>query len=252
MEALFTTAGIISLITLTLLEIVLGIDNIIFISIVSGKLPAEQQDKARTVGILMALIVRIGLLFSISWLVGLEDSLVTVPYLDLLGVDGALSGRDLILLGGGLFLIAKTTTEIHHHVEGEDEEEMKVKKVKSFWSGVLQIVLIDIVFSFDSILTAVGLVKELPIMIAAVVISLCVMLFFAKKIADFVDNNPTIKMLALSFLVMIGFLLVIEAFGVHVPKGYVYFAMAFAFGVELLNIRSRKKNPKLKEEEVNS
>ncbi|KXX71491.1 TerC family protein [Flammeovirga sp. SJP92] len=252
MEALFTTAGLISLITLTLLEIVLGIDNIIFISIVSGKLPQEQQDKARSLGIMMALVVRIGLLFSISWLVGLEDPLITIPFLDLVGVDGALSGRDLILLGGGLFLIAKTTSEIHAHVEGEDEEEMQVKKVKSFWSGVVQIVLIDIVFSFDSILTAVGLVKELPIMIAAVIISLGVMLFFSKKIANFVDTNPTIKMLALSFLVMIGFLLVIEAFGVHVPKGYVYFAMAFAFGVELLNIRSRKKNPKVSNSEEES
>ncbi|WP_281616042.1 TerC family protein [Flammeovirga sp. SubArs3] len=243
MESLFTTAGLISLVTLTLLEIVLGIDNVIFISIVSSKLPKEQQDKARNLGIILALFVRIALLFSISWLVGLEDPLFTIPFVEHLDVDGALSGRDLILLCGGLFLIAKTTSEIHNNVEGDPEEEMQVKRVKSLWSGVLQIVMIDIVFSFDSILTAVGLVKEIEIMITAVVISLGIMLFFSKKIAQFVDSNPTIKMLALSFLVMIGFLLVIEAFGVHVPKGYVYFAMAFAFIVELLNIRSRKKNP---------
>lgn len=241
MEELFTSAGIISVITLTVLEIILGIDNIIFISIVSNKLPEHQQDKARSIGILLALVVRIGLLYGITWIIGLQEPFFTIPFLESIHVDPEFSGRDLILLGGGLFLMGKSTAEIHDKLEGEEEELPKSKKVKKVSSAVLQIVLIDIVFSFDSILTAVGLVKNVIIMIVAVIIALSVMLAFAKRISGFVDKHPTIKMLALSFLVLIGFLLVVEGFGQHVPKGYVYFAMAFSFIVEMLNLRSRKR-----------
>ncbi len=244
MEELFTSAGIISIITLSVLEIILGIDNIIFISIVSSKLPKEQQDKARNIGILLALLVRIGLLFGITWIIGLQEPIFTLSFLEAIHIDPDFSGRDLILLGGGLFLMGKSTAEIHDKLEGYEEGAPKSKKVKKLSGAILQIVLIDIVFSFDSILTAVGLVKNVLIMIIAVVIALCVMLIFAKRIATFVDQHPTIKMLALSFLVLIGFLLVVESFGQHVPKGYVYFAMAFSFTVELLNMRLRKKTIK--------
>ncbi len=240
-QELLTSAGLVSLLTLSLMEIILGIDNVIFISIVSSKLPTHQQDKARTIGILLALFVRIALLFGITWIIGLKEPLFTLGFLEMLHVDPEFSGRDIILLLGGLFLIGKTTSEIHHKLQGEADglsNEVKVKP--SLMHGIIQIVLIDIVFSFDSILTAVGLVQNVVIMIIAVIISLGVMLIFAKKISDFVNNNPTIKMLALSFLVLIGFLLVVEAFGEHVPKGYVYFAMTFSFVVELLNMRSRK------------
>lgn len=251
MEVLLTSEGLISLFTLTLLEIILGIDNIIFISIISSKLPADQQGRARSIGILVALGVRIALLFGITWVIGLKEPIFSLPFLSYIGLDPDLSGRDLILLGGGLFLIGKTTTEIHDKLEGHEEKDRKIIRV-SIVKAIIQIVLIDIVFSFDSILTAVGLVKEVSIMIVAVVISLTVMLIFAKSISDFVDRHPTIKMLALSFLVLIGFLLVVEAFDVHVPKGYVYFAMAFSFIVEMLNMRLRKSSlaQQIKDEEV--
>ena len=230
----------ISLLTLTLMEIVLGIDNIIFISIVAGKLPVEQQGKARTIGLMLALIFRVILLLFISYIVGMKDPLFT---LDLpFGFDDfAVTGRDLILLGGGLFLIAKSTTEIHGKLEGEEEDHTVKKVVTSLGKVIFQIILIDIVFSFDSILTAVGLVDHVTIMIIAVVISMGVMLAFSKAISDFVNNRPTIKMLALAFLIMIGFMLVLEALHQHVPKGYIYFAMAFSLSVELLNQRLRKK-----------
>jgi predicted tellurium resistance membrane protein TerC len=238
-QALFTTEAIISLLTLSLLEIVLGIDNIIFISIISDRLPKEQQKKARTIGILLALIVRIGLLFGISWIVSLKEPLF---YAFKMGF----SGRDIILFLGGLFLLGKSTTEIHHKLEG-DEESSAAGKATSMRSAIIQIILLDIVFSFDSILTAVGLVDEVLIMIIAVIIALGVMLAFASAIANFVNNHPSIKMLALSFLIMIGLLLVAEAFHAHVPKGYVYFAMAFSLMVELLNLKlDKKKNNSVK------
>lgn len=235
-QELFTTEAIVSLLTLTLLEIVLGIDNIIFISIVSDKLPKDQQGKARSLGILIALLARVGLLFGITWIVSLKEPLF---YAFKIGF----SGRDIILFLGGLFLLGKSTTEIHHKLEGDDEGGKEVK-VLSMRSAIIQIVLLDIVFSFDSILTAVGLVDSVYIMIIAVVISLGVMLAFARKISDFVNSHPSIKMLALSFLIMIGVLLVAEAFHVHVPKGYVYFAMAFSLLVEMLNLRLDKKQAK--------
>jgi predicted tellurium resistance membrane protein TerC len=238
LQELFSTEAIISLLTLTVLEIVLGIDNIIFISIVSDKLPGDQQKRARTIGILLALIVRIGLLFGISWIVSLKEPLF---YAFKMGF----SGRDIILFLGGLFLLGKSTTEIHHKLEGATGES-EAPKVVSMRSAIIQIVLLDIVFSFDSILTAVGLVDSVYIMIIAVVIALGVMLAFAQAISNFVNKHPSIKMLALSFLIMIGLLLVAEAFHVHVPKGYVYFAMAFSLLVEMLNLRLDKKNNAVK------
>lgn len=242
-DIFFTSEGLISLFTLTILEIILGIDNIIFITIIAGKLPEEQRDKARNIGILMALGVRILLLFGITWIIGLTEPIFTLSILESIDVDPDFSGRDLILLLGGLFLIGKSTSEIHDKLEGVEHGEGNVV-AKSMTKAIIQIVLIDIVFSFDSILTAVGLVKEISIMIVAVVISLSIMLLAAKSIGDFVEKHPTLKMLALSFLVLIGFLLVIEGFGEHVPKGYVYFAMAFSFIVELLNLKVRKKTIK--------
>ncbi len=229
----------ISLVTLTLMEIVLGIDNIIFISIVAGKLPVENQGRARTIGLMCALVFRVILLLFISHIVAMKAPLFTIdlPF----GIkDFEATGRDIILFLGGLFLIAKSTTEIHGKLEGEEEEHAVKKVAHSLGKVIAQIVLIDIVFSFDSILTAVGLVEHVEIMIAAVIISIGVMLAFAKAISDFVNRHPTIKMLALSFLIMIGFMLVLEALHQHVPKGYVYFAMAFSLAVELLNMRLRK------------
>ena len=231
----------ISLLTLTLMEIVLGIDNIIFISIVAGKLPAEQQGKARTIGLMCALVFRVILLLFISHIVAMKDPLfmLDLPFLE---SDFGVTGRDLILFAGGLFLIAKSTTEIHGKLEGE-EEDHTIKKVSHSLSKVIfQIILIDIVFSFDSILTAVGLVEHVIIMIIAVILSMGVMLAFSKAISDFVNHRPTIKILALAFLIMIGFMLVLEALHQHVPKGYIYFAMAFSLAVELLNQRIRKKS----------
>jgi predicted tellurium resistance membrane protein TerC len=230
----------VSLITLTFMEIVLGIDNIIFISIVASKLPASEQGRARNIGLMLALVFRILLLLSITWIVGLKDPLfvLDLPW----GIDDfGVTGRDLILMAGGLFLIAKSTTEIHQKLEGEEEEVGVKKAPKSLFSVIIQIVLVDIVFSFDSILTAVGLVNNVVIMIIAVIISMGIMLAFSKYIADFVNKHPTIKMLALSFLIMIGFMLVLEALHQHVPKGYIYFAMFFSLFVEMLNMRLRKK-----------
>ena len=243
MLELFTSVDTwISLFTLTLMEIVLGIDNIIFISIVAGKLPASEQGKARTIGLMLALIFRVILLLFISYIVGMKDPLFTLD-LPFGLADFAVTGRDIILFAGGLFLIAKSTTEIHGKLEGEEEDAPTVKKVvHSLGKVVVQIILIDIVFSFDSILTAVGLVDHVTIMILAVIISMGIMLAFSKVISDFVNDHPTIKMLALAFLIMIGFMLVLEALHQHVPKGYVYFAMAFSLVVELLNMRLRKKS----------
>ena len=233
---LISVDGLISLLTLTVLEVILGIDNVIFISIICSKLPKEQQDKARTSGVLLALFARIGLLSGISWLTQLTNPLFTV-------LEHDFSGKDIILLAGGLFLIGKSIGEIHDKLEGEEDGEGSSKKM-SMAAAIVQIILIDMVFSFDSILTAVGLSRNLLIMILAVVLGLGIMLFFAKLIGQFVEKHPTVKMLALSFLVLIGFLLMVEAFGEHVPKGYVYFAMVFSLAVEYLNMVLRKRTIK--------
>jgi predicted tellurium resistance membrane protein TerC len=223
----------IALLTLTSLEIVLGIDNIIFISILAGKLPADQQKKARQVGLSLAMLVRILLLFSLSWIATL-----TTPLFELFGFE--FSGRSLILLAGGLFLLGKATYEIHERLEGE-EGHATAKVTASFTSVIIQILLLDIVFSLDSVITAVGMANELAIMVAAVVIAVGVMLVAAGSVSEFVERHPTIKMLALSFLLLIGFSLVGEGLELHIPKGYIYFAMGFSVLVELLNLRLRSK-----------
>lgn len=235
LSLIFSVDGLIGLFTLIVMEIVLGIDNIIFISILAGKLPKNQQEKARRVGLILALVIRILLLFSISWIVGLKE-----PFFTIMGQG--FSGRDIVLLIGGLFLMAKSTTEIHGKVTDEEDHTKKSLKKLTLNAAILQIIGLDIIFSFDSILTAVGLVDHVSIMIIAVIVSMLVMLAAAKAVSDFVNNHPTIKMLALSFLLMIGFMLTVEAFHVEVPKGYVYFAMAFSLLVELLNMRVRKKS----------
>jgi predicted tellurium resistance membrane protein TerC len=236
MSYLLTSDSLISLFTLTLLEIVLGIDNIIFISIIAAKLPVALQNKARKIGLALAMIVRIVLLLFISFIIGLKEDLFTIS-----GIG--FSGRDLILLAGGLFLMGKTVTEIQEKLEGEAEHFDAGKKKQSFGSIIFQIVLVDIVFSFDSILTAVGLSDHVEIMIAAVVISMAIMMAYSRRISVYINRRPSLRMLALCFLIMIGALLVAEAFDVHVPKGTVYFAMAFAFIVDLLNQKSGKRRP---------
>ncbi len=223
----------ISLLTLTGLEIVLGIDNVIFISILAGKLPVEQQPKARKMGLSLALITRIALLASIAWIAKL-----TTPLFNLLG--HGISGRDLILIIGGLFLIFKSTHEIHEKLEGE-EGHASAKVAASFAKVIVQIMLLDVVFSLDSVITAVGMAQHLTVMIAAVILAMGVMLLAAGSISDFVNKHPTLKILALSFLLLIGTTLIAEGMGFHIPKGYVYFAMAFSFGVEMLNLKLRKK-----------
>ncbi len=227
-----------ALLTLTVLEIVLGIDNVIFIAILVGKLPADRQPKARRLGLILAKFIRIGLLATLAWMVKLTATLFTV-----LGQD--LSGRDLILLAGGLFLIFKATREIHERLEGE-EGEASARAAATFVSVIVQILLLDIIFSLDSVITAVGMANHLPVMIAAVVIAVGVMMFAAGPIGDFVAKHPTIKMLALSFLLLIGFSLIAEAFDRHIPKGYIYFAMAFSVFVEMLNLRARKTSAPVK------
>lgn len=225
-----------ALITLTVLEIVLGIDNIVFISILAGKLPdAAQQRKARTIGLAGAMITRIGLLFSLSFIMSLTAPLFTVPIW-----EHGISGRDLILLLGGLFLMWKSVTEIYEKVEGA-EHEREIKARTTMVSTVVQIMFIDIVFSLDSVITAVGMVNNLPVMVAAIVISVGVMMLASGAVSEFINKHPSVKVLALSFLLLIGVLLIAEGFGQHVPKGYVYFAMAFSFLVEMLNIRMKGK-----------
>ncbi len=236
---LFTVASLISLLTLSVLEIVLGIDNIIFISIIAGKLPKAKQGKARAIGLMMALVMRVILLFSISWIVGLKEALFNIG-------DFGVTGRDLILFSGGVFLLYKTTIELHNKIQGYGEEAMSVKKI-SFNAIVMQIVLIDIVFSFDSILTAVGLVSNLLIMILAVIIAMIIMIIFSGKVADFINDNPTIKVLALSFLLMIGVILILESFHEHVDKKFIYISIAFSLFVEMLNIRMRRKGEKARD-----
>jgi predicted tellurium resistance membrane protein TerC len=234
MESLFSVNAIIPFLTLFALELVLGIDNIIFISILSAKLPQHQQKKARQIGLSLAVITRVGLLLSLSWVISL-----TAPLFTVFGEE--ISGRDLILLIGGLFLIAKSTHEIHQKLEA-DEEVTVAKAASRLMSVVIQILLLDIVFSLDSVITAVGMVNEVSIMIAAVVVSTLVMIFTSGSISKFVDNHPTIKILALSFLLMIGVTLIAEGLDQHISKGYIYFAMGFSLFVETLNIRMRKKS----------
>lgn len=235
MELLADPQVWIAFLTLTVLELVLGIDNIIFISILAGKLPAEQQPKARFIGLSMALVMRVLLLFSLSWVMTLTTPLFTLPVL-----NHAVSGRDLILIIGGLFLIAKSTHEIHGSLEGEEGHAVK-KVYASFTSVIIQITILDIVFSLDSVITAIGMVDKVPVMIAAVVVSIIAMMLFAGTIGAFVQRHPTIKMLALAFLLLIGVTLLVEGFHYKIPKGYIYFAMAFSVFVELLNMRLRKK-----------
>ncbi len=226
----------IALLTLTVLEIVLGIDNIIFISILAAKLPEEQQNRARITGLGLAAGMRVVLLLSLSWVIGL-----TAPLFEILGQE--ISGRDLILLGGGLFLIGKATFEIHEKLEGEEGHATAGGGTATFGSIIVQIVLLDAVFSLDSVITAVGMVDEVPVMIAAVLIAIAVMMLSAASISDFVNRHPTVKMLALSFLLLIGMALVAEGWELHIPKGYIYFAMGFSVFVELLNLRMRGRKP---------
>ena len=223
----------IALTTLTALEIVLGIDNIIFISILVSRLPDHQREIGRRVGLALAMLTRLALLFSIAWVMGLKD-----PWFTVLAQE--ISGRDVILIVGGLFLLYKSTHEIHQSMEGI-EEETSVPKVAGFTGVLVQIAILDIVFSLDSVITAVGLVEDVSIMAIAIIITVGIMLKAAKPIGDFVDRHPTIKILALSFLILVGVTLIVEGFDVHVPKGYIYFAMAFSVAVEMLNIRMRKK-----------
>lgn len=233
----------ISLFTLTVLEIILGIDNIVFISILAGKLPKEQQAKARQTGLMLALVTRVLLLCGLAFMVKLTKPLFEIPTMGLLAQPHPVSGRDLILIIGGLFLLYKSTNEIHDKLEGEDGE-VTSRVAPKFAAVIAQILVLDIVFSLDSVITAVGMAKHLGVMIAAVVIALVFMLVYAGRISDFIHKHPSLKMLALSFLMLIGCALVAEGFHKEIPKGYIYFAMAFSVGVEALNIRMRgKKKP---------
>ncbi|PST85157.1 hypothetical protein C7T94_03365 [Pedobacter yulinensis] len=248
MEFLSTPEAWISLVTLTVLEIVLGIDNIVFISILTGKLPQEQQKKARQLGLGLAMLTRVLLLFSLSWIMRLTTPLFNIG--DWIGINSAewleklaVSGRDLILILGGLFLIYKSTHEIHNKLEG-DEEGGTSTKVHSFAGIIFQILILDVVFSLDSVITAIGMADHIEIMIAAVIIAVIIMMISAASISNFVNKHPTVKMLALSFLLLIGVSLLAEGFDQHIPKGYVYFAMAFSVLVELLNLRMKKASGK--------
>jgi predicted tellurium resistance membrane protein TerC len=237
MEIFLLPGTWIAILTLTFLEIVLGIDNIIFISIVTGKLQHEKQRVARNTGLALAMIFRIMLLLLITHIIGLKQSLFTIDVWDF---KHEVSIRDLILFAGGIFLLAKSTSEIHEKVEAREHGVRETKK-RSLTGAILQIVLLDIIFSFDSILTAIGMTKEVTLMIIAVVISLFIMMLFSGAISRFINNNPTLQILALSFLILIGFMLMVEALHYEVPKGYIYFAVIFSLLVELLNMRMRKK-----------
>jgi len=248
MDFLSTPEAWISLLTLTVLEIVLGIDNIVFISILSGKLPENKQKKARQLGLALAMITRVLLLLSLSWIMTLTAPLFNIgSWIGI--VDGgwleklAISGRDLILIIGGLFLIYKSTHEIHNKLEGDEDEEGKIK-VHSFWATIVQILILDIVFSLDSVITAVGMADHIEIMIAAVVIAVIIMMISASSISSFVNKHPTVKMLALSFLLLIGVSLLAEGLDQHIPKGYIYFAMAFSVLVEMLNLKMKNNDKK--------
>jgi len=240
MEWLFEPQHLVSLLTLTLLEIVLGIDNIVFISILANKLPQRQQGAARKLGLLLAMLTRVLLLCGLAWLVTLTQPLFHIPQLPWMEEPHGVSGRDLILIVGGLFLLGKATHEIHDKLEGEEDHAGR-RVAPSFASVLIQIMLLDVVFSLDSVITAVGMVKEVKVMITAVVLSIIVMMIFADRISAFINEHPTFKILALSFLLLVGFVLVLEGFHREVPKGYIYFAMAFSVGVELINVKLRAK-----------
>jgi len=233
MEWLLNPEIWLALLTLTALEIVLGVDNIIFIAILAGKLPEKKQPRARRLGLLMAMFSRIGLLFCLSLIMRLTKPFFTV-------LNNEISGRDLILIAGGLFLLVKATLEIHNKLEGTEEEVSARRLHASLISVVLQIMVLDIVFSLDSVITAIGLVNQIPIMVVAIIIAVIFMMIFVGKISDFIDDHPTIKILALSFLLLVGMALIGEGFSLHIPKGYIYFAMAFSVFVEILNMRLRK------------
>ncbi len=238
-----------ALLTLTFFEVVLGIDNIIFISIVSNRLPIEIRAKTRNIGLLLAMGVRILLLLTITWVMKFKEPLFTVPGTIIFGEDMPISGRDLILILGGLFLIAKSTREINHEMEGEEEDGPSSGTGKVNVTGIIvQIILLDIIFSFDSILTAVGLTNQVIIMIIAVVLSIAIMIAFSGKISDFIHKHPSMEVLALGFLILIGFMLFLEGLHKEVPKGYVYFAIVFSMIIEMVNIRVRKRRKKAKEE----
>jgi predicted tellurium resistance membrane protein TerC len=232
LDAFFTTEGLLALITLTFLEIVLGVDNVVFISILSNKLPADAQQRARRTGLLAAMIMRVLLLMSIAWIIRLTAPLFTI-------VGNEISGRDLILIGGGLFLLAKSTLEIHASLEGAEHQASGPSKV-SFAGVIGQIIVLDIVFSLDSVITAVGMAEDLSVMVTAVILAVAVMMFSAGPISDFVSHHPTVKILALAFLLLIGVSLIGDGLDMHIPKGYVYFAMGFSVFVEMINLRIRR------------
>lgn len=252
-EALLAPEMLIALLTLIFLEIILGVDNIIFISILTDKLPPEQQPKARNIGLLLAMVFRVMLLLAITWIIRLTNPVFTLPEILFIQEAIPISIRDLILIGGGLFLLAKSVSEMHHKVDGIEEksEDAKKGKTSSLLSIMIQIVLLDLVFSFDSILTAIGLIEVgsdqahflnpgIVAMIIAVAVSIIVMMAFAGKISAFINKQPTLQILALSFLILIGVMLIVDGFHFHIPKGYIYFSVAFALGVEVINIRVRK------------
>jgi predicted tellurium resistance membrane protein TerC len=248
MEIFLRAETWLALLTLTFFEVVLGIDNIIFISIVSNRLPVEIRDRTRNFGLLLAMVVRILLLLTITWVMKFKDPLFTIPNTLVFQHEMPISGRDLILIFGGLFLIAKSTREINHELEGE-EDEMEQSKGKINVTGVIvQIILLDIIFSFDSILTAVGLTDMVPIMIIAVILSIGIMMIFSKSISKFIQEHPSMEVLALGFLILIGFMLFLEGLHYEIPKGYIYFAVAFSLLIEMVNIRVRKRRKKIKEE----
>lgn len=234
MSQFLTSESLIALLTLTALEIVLGIDNIVFIAIITGKLHRSLQGKARTLGLSLAMFLRVGLLLAISWVMRLTQPLLTV-------YSVTFSGRDLILTIGGLFLIGKATFEIHDKLEGTESPHAKTSAKGSFWGVIFQILLLDMVFSLDSVITAIGLAKQVEIMVAAIVVAVIVMILFSGMVSRFIERHPTFKMLALAFLILIGVMLVVEGFGQHINRGYIYFAMSFSLFVEILNMRIRGK-----------
>ena len=237
-EAFLTTDGLIALVTLTVLEVVLGIDNVIFISILSGKLRKEEQQRARQIGLMGAMVMRILLLLSLGWIMQMTQPVVSIA-------DRGLSGRDLVLIIGGLFLLFKATREIHDKLEGE-EGHVSARVAPSLTAVIIQIMLLDIVFSLDSVITAVGMADDISIMVAAVVVAVGIMMFAARPVSEFVDAHPTVKVLALSFLLLIGLTLVADGMGQHIPKGYIYFAMGFSVFVEMINLRVKKKGKAVK------
>lgn len=249
MEIFLNAEAWLALLTLTFFEVVLGIDNIIFISIVSNRLPLKIRARTRNIGLLLAMLVRILLLLTITWVMKFKEPLFTIPDTLILQEELPISGRDLILIFGGLFLIAKSTREINHEMEGEDEEEVAGEGGKGNVAGIIvQIILLDIIFSFDSILTAVGLTQHVPIMIVAVVLSIGIMIIFSGRISNFINKHPSMEVLALGFLILIGFMLFLEGLHKEVPKGYIYFAIVFSMIIEMVNIRVRNRRKKAKEE----